>query len=167
MANTVDNRGIFNLNTARDFLYCLEVALKKYKNTRAKRIQDALFLIMGATHLREWIAPGYSPKFSNNQPSPAPRNKAEKFYIEIFDNLDFKIVQGLCNRAKHLSGRSVATDYTNGLSFDECDCPIDDVVANFDEGPPTGFFVEDMEIGEILNRLLDEYQHKWFDRECT
>jgi hypothetical protein len=78
-----------------------------------------------------------------------------------------KIVKGLCNRAKHLSRRCVATNYTHGLNFDEIDCPIDDVLANFDEGPPTGFFVEDMEIGEILNRLLDEYRHKWFDRECT
>jgi hypothetical protein len=167
MANTVDNRGIFNLSTASDFLYCLDVALNRYKVTRAKRIQDALFLIMGVTHLREWIAPGYRPTFSNNQPSPTPSNKAESFYIEIFENSDFKIVKGLCNRAKHLSRRCVATNYTHGLNFDEIDCPIDDVLANFDEGPPTGFFVEDMEIGEILNRLLDEYRHKWFDRECT
>jgi hypothetical protein len=74
-------------------------------------------------------------------------------------------VRGLCNRTKHLSVKCKATDYTSGLTIDEWDL-IDDVV-DFDEGPPTGFFVDETEVSDILLRLLDEYRRDWFERELT
>jgi hypothetical protein len=165
MAKAAENEGIFHLTSASHLLYCLEAALKRYMSSKPKRIEDAFFLIMGANHLREWIAPGYRPTFDHDRPSPLPNTEAEKFYVRIFDNADFKIVRGLCNRAKHLSVKCKATDYTSGLTIDEWDL-IDDVV-DFDEGPPTGFFVDETEVSDILLRLLDEYRRDWFERELT
>lgn len=165
MAKTAEGEVIFHLTSARDLLYCLEAALQRYMSSKPKRIEDAFFLIMGANHLREWIAPGYRPTFDHDLPSPPPKTEAEKFYVRIFDNAEFKIVRGLCNRAKHLSVKCKATDYTAGLTIEEWDL-IDDVV-NFDEGPPTGFFVDGKEVSDILLRLLEEYRRDWFERELT
>jgi hypothetical protein len=161
-----ENEGIFHLTSASDFFYCLHVALDRYQRSRSKRIEDTFFLVMGANHLREWIAPGYRPEFDKKtgEPSPAPLTEAEKFYIEVFDDPDFKIVRGLCNRAKHLTKECSVTSYSNSsnLMIDDLDCMIDDVL-NWDEGPPTGFYVEGEEVGEILHRLLNTYRHAWFE----
>jgi hypothetical protein len=159
-----ESQGIFHLTSASDLFCCLHVALSRYQKADSKRIEDAFFLVMGANHLREWIALGYNPKFKKGVPSPAPNSEAEKFYIEIFDNDDFKIVQGLCNRAKHLTANCVLTGYLGDLSIDEWDLPIDDVV-DFDEGPPTGFYVDGQEIGSILHRLLEVYRDEWFEHQ--
>jgi len=166
MAKPAENEGIFHLTSASHFLYCLEAALKRYMSSKPKRIEDAFFLVIGANHLREWIAPGYSPTFGHdNTPRPQPITEAEKFYVRIYKNADFKIVRGLCNHAKHLSVNCKATDCTCGLSIDEWDS-IDDVV-DFGEGPPAGFFVDETEVSDILLRLFGEYRRAWFERELT
>ena len=165
MAKQVKEEGVFHLTSARHLLYCLEDALQRYRDSRIKRIEDVFFLVMGANHLREWIAPGYSPKFRDGLPSSPADTEAKKFYIRIFDNADFQIVRNVCNRAKHLSMQCEPTCCTGGLPIDEWDS-IDNVV-DFDKGPPTGFFVDETEIGGVLQRLLEEYRRDWFECEAA
>lgn len=150
------NNGIFNLTSAEDFFKCLEVVLRQYRDSTAKQIEIALFLVMGANHLREWIAPGYDHKRT-------AKTKAEKFYNKIFEDPNFKIVNQLCNNAKHLKGVSQETSYVGGLNVDDWPGLIDDLIGNWDSGPPTGFYVDGTEIGDILTSLLGKYQSDWFD----
>lgn len=163
-----ENEGIFHLTSARDFYCCLDIALQRYQKARSKRIEDIFFLVMGANHLREWIAPGYDPEFKNKIPIPPPKTAEQKFYLVLFEDKDFKIVKKLCNRAKHLKPRHREPSYSYSNSSDLCiddwDCMIDDV-PNWDEGPPAGFFVDGEEVGAILHRLLNKYRDDWFEHQ--
>ncbi len=49
--------GVFNLETAEDLFYCITQSLRCYKEAKAKEIDRLFFVVMGLTHLREWIAP--------------------------------------------------------------------------------------------------------------
>ena len=163
-----ESEGIFHLASAKDFYCCLDIALQRYQKAKSKRIEDIFFLIMGANHLREWIAPGYDLRHDESNMPKQPQTEAQKFYLKIFNDNDFKIVKKLCNRAKHLKPRRGEPSYSYSSSSDLCiddwDCMIDDV-PNWDEGPPTGFFVDGEEIGTILRRLLDKYRDDWFEHQ--
>ena len=134
------------------FFYCLEVALQRYKSSSVKRVEDAFFLIMGLNHLREWIAPGYNHK------QPADTD-AKRLYLEIYDLPEFKIINALCNRSKHLA-ISQETGYRGELTVSEW--PDLASVLRIDEGPPSAFYVNNEEIEKPLSRLLEEYRNKWF-----
>jgi hypothetical protein len=156
MIEVAANNGVFNLTSAEDFFKCLEVALMQYKESTTKQIEIALFLVMGANHLREWIAPGCDHKKKD-------KTEAEAFYCKIFDDPNFKIVNQLCNHAKHLEGVSQKTSYAGELNIDDWPGLIDDLIGDWDSGPPTGFFVDGVEIGDVLTSLLDKYRSDWFN----
>ena len=157
MMEVAANNGMFNLTCAEDFFKCLEVVLRQYRESTAKQIEIALFLVMGANHLREWIAPGYDYN------KGTANTNAEKFYNKIFEDPNFKIVNQLCNHAKHLKWISQETSCAGGLNIDDWPGLIDDLIGDWDSGPPTGFFVDGTEIGDILASLLDKYRSDWFN----
>lgn len=164
MAGENENKGIFNLASAEDFFLSLKIALAKYRKSTVKELEVALFLVMGVNHLREWIAPGYDPRpDGRGRPKNTPKNAAEKFYVDIYDD-DFKLVNQLCNRSKHLRKIGARTGFEGGLNIDEWPDSVDDLIGGFDQGPPTAFLVEGQEIGEIVQRILSRYQIEWFDR---
>lgn len=150
----------FHLTSAKDFLYCLENTLARYKKSRVKRVEDLFFLVMGLAHLREWIAPGYK----HEQTAVTP---AQHFYNDIYKIQDFKTVLALCNGIKHLdiehsdNRPAPNTSYSADLPFNEWPAPIDEVL-KWDDGPPTDFYVDKEKIEEMLQRLVDFYKEKWF-----
>ena len=154
MVGENENKGIFNLASAEDFFLSLKIALAKYRKSTVKELEVALFLVMGANHLREWIAPGCDHKNTRE-------NAAEKFYVDIYDD-DFKLVNQLCNRSKHLRKIGARTGFEGGLNIDEWPDSVDDLIGGFDQGPPTAFLVNEQDIGDVLERILNRYEKEWF-----
>ncbi len=145
--------GIFNIHTSEDFYFTIQNALKNYQNSKAKRIEDLFFIIMGLNHLREWIAPNY------NRENKA-QTRGEEFYNEIFKNEDFRTVKELCNGSKHLKPGG-ETRYKS--DFPITDWPDISSVRSIEEGPPSTFYANGEEVGNILERLSDFYRDRWFN----
>jgi len=145
--------GIFDLNTAQEFLDSICRIIKRYKSSVAKEIEYLLYVIMGLNHLREWIAPGYNPKNT-------PKNPGEVFYQDIWDNKSFQIINSICNGTKHLAKMDLTTSSEYGIPFD--DWPEVDAVRIFDLGPPSNYFVDGQNIIEIIDEAVNFYETKWF-----
>lgn len=154
MSATKVSSARFHLASPDDFFYCLKNTLTRYKSDKAKRVEDLFFLVMGLTHLREWIAPGYKH-------TTPPATAAHKLYNDIYETAEFKTVQSLCNGLKHVE-HAPTTSYSAGLAFDEW--PDVSSVVKWDDGPPTAFYVDGEEVGELLQRLVESYQEKWFSK---
>lgn len=60
---------MFDLNTAEDLFFYIQDSMKKYLANKHKNVSDVFFLIMALNHLREWIAPGYHPRFNDKSKS--------------------------------------------------------------------------------------------------
>ena len=109
-------------------------------------------MILGLNHLREWIAPGFKD-FKH------PANDAEEFFLLIFDNSDWKIINEICNQTKHVNPvPRLSAEYD--LTFESWHS-VDDV-RTFDSGPPTRFTVDGHDIEPILERVSDFYRRHWF-----
>lgn len=156
MPETENSLARFHLTSPKDLFYCLENALAQYQKSKAKRVEDLFFLIMGLTHLREWIAPGYD--YNQTQTTTA-----HALYHDIYATEEFKTIQALCNGLKHLK-HAPRTSYSAGLPIDEWPAPIDAVV-KWDDGPPTAFYVDGEDVENILQRLVDSYREKWFSEQ--
>ena len=144
----------FHLSSPDDFFYSLRNTLARYRRDKAKRVEDLFFLVMGLTHLREWIAPGYNHK------DPV-LTAAHRLYHDIYGTPEFKTVQAVCNGLKHVK-HSPVTSYSGGLPFDEW--PEVNSVVKWDDGPPTAFYIDGEDVGDLLQRLVDSYQRKWFSK---
>ena len=148
--------GIFDISTPLDFFSSIEQSFKKYKTEKTKSIELLLYVIMGLNHLREWIAPGY------NYEDP-PANDAEEFYRLIYSESSYKTINALCNRTKHLNTRDINTSSSYGIPFDKWS--NFDSVRNIDKGPVTNYFVDDINITEIINDVIDFYKKEWFKKK--
>lgn len=155
MNDKTNHTTLFHLRSAADLFYCLERALNRYEASRAKQIEDLMFLIMGLTHLREWIAPGYKHE-------TPPTSPEQEFFQRIYDYPDFDTVRKLCNRTKHLA-EAPGTDFQGNLNIDEW--PNFDAVLSMDDGPPTAFYVDGKEVGTMLRRLAEFYRNEWFSHQ--
>nr|MBI3611909.1 hypothetical protein [Nitrospirota bacterium] len=143
----------FDLESADHLFGLLKVVANPFMSSRAKRTQDLLFLVFGLTHLREWIAPGYDP-------ARAPATGEEQFYQEIFRLEEFKILQSLCNRSKHMS----ATDGAMGALYTSKidDWSDFDSVTSFDRGFPTAYFVDGRDVEDVIRAVIKFYENEWF-----
>ncbi len=146
--------GIFDLNTPEEFFYSICRILEQYKISTAKNIEDLLYILMGLNHLREWIAPGYDWK-------KPPKSPNEEFYQFIYKNSEFKTVNALCNRTKHLNPIRQKSSSEHDLKFD--DWPDFDSVRNFDLGPASNYLVDGKNIINVLDDLVEYYKKNWFD----
>lgn len=147
---------LFDIDSAEAFFYAIRHSASILIEAKAKEIDRLLFVILGLNHLREWIAPGY-----RHTDSPA-NSSAEKFYCEIYNLPSFKLLNDICNHSKHLKPlRSTATTEYD-LAFD--DWPDVDAVQSFDDGPPTGYRVGDIDILFAITEVIDFYNENWFSK---
>jgi hypothetical protein len=113
---------------------------------------------MGLNHLREWIAPGYKDIYKE---TPAV-SKEQKFFLKIYDELpEFKIINASCNGIKHLKS-SQNTNAEYGLKIDDWGLIGD--VKSFDDGSPSKFTVDGVDIEITLKKVIDFYSKEWFDK---
>src|SRR5260221_9906076 len=90
----IDNPGFLDLDMPHQLFEVLVRAFSRYEADRAKRIDDALLLVFGLAHLREWIAPGFKGQ-------RAPRNPAERFSEALYSFDSYSTIMHLANHAKH------------------------------------------------------------------
>ncbi len=145
--------GIFDLNTLEEFFQSICRILEQYKVSTAKNIEDLLYILMGLNHLREWIAPGYDWK-------KPPKEPKEEFFQSIYITSEFKTVNALCNRTKHLQPIREKSCSEHDLKID--DWPAIDSVRNFDLGPASNYFVNGTNIINVLDGLVEYYDNNWF-----
>jgi hypothetical protein len=145
---------LFDIESPDQLFYLLKLVAKRFTTAPAKRPEDMLLLVFGLTHLREWIAPDYSPK----QPPVAP---SEKFYQAIFNLEEFKVLQALCNRSKHMCSTESAMGTLHGGSID--DRPDVDSVLDFDRGSPRAYFVDGRDMDDVVRTVVSFYDEHWFN----
>jgi len=148
----------YDLESPEQLFALLRSVADTFTSTRGKPTQDLLFLVFGLTHLREWIAPDYDPKQS-------PATPEEKFYQQIFGLAEFKILQALCNRSKHMSPSQSAMGALYGGRID--DWPDVDSVTDFDRGPPIAYFVDGHDVADIIRTVIKFYDENWFQERGT
>lgn len=105
----------FDLNEPEDLYRLIHEAYDEYVEMPTER--NFLFLALGFTHLREWIAQAKHSEIESKQKAHEPLTDAEKFFVEIYDLPDFQVIQELCNRGKHhiTRGTKAATSKVQGL----------------------------------------------------
>lgn len=146
---------MFNLKTPSDYFFHIENAIKSYQSKSNKSIQELFFIINGLNHLREWIAPDYDYKIKPQMPN-------EILFNKIWSLSEFKIINKLCNGTKHLNEKVPKTHAEFGLPLSKWDNVAS--VLNFDDGPPTAFYVDDKDVLEIVLIVHNYYKYEWFDK---
>jgi hypothetical protein len=143
----------FDLHDAEALFGLLRLVANSISSSPSKRVQDFLFLVFGLTHLREWIAPGYDPQHTATTP-------AEQFFQHIYDLREFRILQHLCNRSKHMipAKNAMGTLYESTID----DWPNVDAVRDFDRGFPTAYSVDDQDALEVIQTVITFYDKNWF-----
>ncbi len=111
---------------------------------------------MGVNHLRDWIAPGFNWKEGE------PQTPEQRFGVAIFDLLEFKVVNAVCNRSKHMGCLRYQLKIKYGTLFDEY--PEIGSVTDFDNGPPVGYSVDGRNLLDIIDVALGYYESHWYDR---
>ncbi len=145
---------LFDIESSDQLFYLLKLVAKRFTTARAKRPEDMLLLVFGLTHLREWVAPDYSPKQQAVTPS-------ERFYQAIFELEEFKVLQALCNRSKHMCATDSAMGALHGGPID--DWSDVDSVLNFDHGPPLAYFVDGRDMDDVVRTVVNFYEDRWFN----
>jgi hypothetical protein len=124
---------VFDLSE-EELFYELVQIFKRFKKSAVKERADLFALLMGLNHLREWIAPGYRPRRDQ------ACNPAQLFYDKIYGLPEWKTINELCNKTKHL--KQVRANETVGYELPFNQWPNVSSVVNFSKGPPTGFSVK-------------------------
>jgi len=108
---------LFDLNKPEDLYQIIYEAYLDYIKTPTER--DFLFLALGFTHLREWIAESSWEDIKEKKKSNIPLTEGEKFFEEIYTLDEFKVIQELCNKGKHyittITGTAPKTSKEGGL----------------------------------------------------
>jgi len=144
---------LFDIESPGQLFYLLKLVAERFTTAPAKRPEDMLLLVFGLTHLREWIAPDYSPKQQAVTPS-------EQFYQAIFNLQEFKTLLALCNRSKHMCATDRSMGTLHGTSID--DWPDVDSVLDFDRGPPCAYFVDGQDMDDLVQAVVNFYEDHWF-----
>lgn len=134
----------FDIESADQLFSLLKTVASKLATSEKKRTEDFLLLIFGLTHLREWIAPDYDWK------KCAPVTPEEYFFQEIWKFDEFKFLQALCNRSKHMC----ATDSAMGVLYKR----------NSDRRFLVGYFADGKDIEEVVRAVIKFYEEKWFHK---
>jgi len=143
----------FNIESPEQLFSLLKVIAKRFTGSPAKRTEDLLLLVFGLTHLREWIAPDYFP----TQSAVAPE---EELYQAVFELEEFKVLQGLCNRSKHMCATESAMGALHERPIDNW--PDIDSVLDFDRGAPTAYFVDGRDMDDVIRAVVKFYEEHWF-----
>ena len=148
----------FDINSDETFFLSLQRATSKLQTQKVKETADVLYLLMGVNHLRDWIAPNFKAK------TQSPITPEQHFYVAIYQLPEFKIVNALCNRSKHMNDTEYSLKAIYGEMID--DYPEIDSVFGFDNGPPTSYMVDGRNLFEIVNVVLLYYYSEWYKKSC-
>ncbi|MBA2781288.1 hypothetical protein [Billgrantia kenyensis] len=132
----------FDLESPEAFFRLLTRVEERLGEQKNKRVEELLLLVFGLTHLREWIAPGYSPE-------KVPQTPEERFYREIFNVPEFNPLRHLCNRSKHMSANHSAHGALQGSTID--DWEDFDSVQSIDRGPMLAYFADGRNIEDVIS----------------
>jgi len=75
---------------------------------------------------------------------------------------EFKVLQALCNRSKHMSTTGSAMGTLHRSTID--DWPDVNSVSDFDLGPPTAYFVDSRDVEDIIPVVIKFYDDHWFQK---
>lgn len=154
---------IFDIYSPEEFFYSINTAWTNYKKGKQKSVEILLYVIMGLTHLREWIAPGYNPQYKLVKKLwEFPSTDAERFSKAIYNDASFEIIRGLCNRTKHLKQMKANTSSDHDVSFD--DWSDIDAVRNWDKGPASAYSIDGIDVINIIDKVIDFYRREWFEK---
>ena len=151
------NSQFFDINSDEAFFLSLQRAASKLQSLKVKETANVLYLLMGVNHLRDWIAPGYDRRWK------IPTTPAQKFYVAIYSLPEFKVINVLCNRSKHMGDLVYCLEAKYGTMIDEY-LEIDSVF-DFDNGPPIGYSVDGRDLFDIIAVVLRYYQSEWYEKQ--
>jgi hypothetical protein len=135
----------FNIESAEQLFSLLKNVADNLATSNPKRTEDFLLLIFALTHLREWIAPDYDWR------QRPPETTEEIFYQDIWKFDEFKFLQGLCNRSKHM-------------------CATDTAMAVLHESENgrralVGYYADGKDVEDVIRAVIEFYEEKWFSRD--
>jgi hypothetical protein len=149
--------GVFDIRDDVAFFSVVTNTLSSYRSSNAKAPEQLLLLVLGLSHLREWIAPGY-------RRGAVATNTAECFVARLFEYPDYQTIHLLANHAKHQ--RRIALPETQVTTcvemIDDRDIPIDSWI-DFDAGPASAYHYGDRDLGEIFENVVTFYRDNWFN----
>ena len=153
----IDSPGFLDLDMPQQLFQVLKRSLLFYASAKAKRIDDALLLVFGLAHLREWIAPG----FTGQRAKRGPRNPAERFSAALHQLPSYQLLRNLANHAKHqFRDESLAVRSVHYVNID--DWPDIDRVNSFDDGPVMDYFVGEHDLVDLFEEVMTFYDDRWF-----
>ena len=132
----------FNIESADQLFNALNAVADRLAALNEKRTEDFLLLVFGLVHLREWIAPDYDWKKS------PPMKPEEHFYQDIWKFEEFKFLQGLCNRSKHM-----CKTYAAMATLHETTSGNRIVV---------GYFADGKDVEDVIRAVIQFYEDNWF-----
>jgi len=144
----------FDVESAEQLFCLLREVANRFTLANSKRAEDLLLLVFGLTHLREWIAPGYLPTHEAVEP-------AEKFYQKIFELEEFKLLQALCNRSKHMHTphNAMATLYRSPITLR----PDANPVSGSSRRTTEAYFVDGRDLEDVIRAVVKFYADGWFE----
>lgn len=153
-----DSPGFLNLDEPERLFRVLIRAFGRYEAEKTKRIDDVFLLVLGLSHLREWIAPGFKGQHE-------PRNPAERFSKVLYENESYRLVLQLANHAKHqfrddrLTIKSV--HYPRPESWTEFES------ASWDDNDDQvkDYFVNARNLSDVFDEVLCFCRDHWFSFE--
>lgn len=132
----------FNIESAGHLFNALKAVAHRLAVSEDKRTEDFLLLVFGLVHLREWIAPDYDWGKS------APVKPEEHFYQDIWKFEEFKLLQGLCNRSKHMCATETAMGTLHKTTSGSR------VVI--------GYFADGKDVEHVIRAVIQFYEDNWF-----
>lgn len=143
---------LFDLNKPTDLYRIILAVYGDYVKHPTEK--DFLLLVLGFTHLREWIAETGYDEIREKQKAGKPLSEGEQFFTEIYDLPSFKVVQELCNRGKHhITRGNTKTSKLQGLRFG-----IGKFGDRFDQ---TYFLIDGEDSRDCFIELMNKY-NMWF-----
>ena len=154
----------FGLQTPEDLFREIDSALTAFKTPKGTNNQTLFFLLAALNHLREWIAPGYKPNTDKNgNLRNTPKTAGEKFYVLIYENPEWRLINELCNGYKHcLPSESVQDDNASSLMADMHSLTG---VNSLSHGHSQCYEVNGRGVVEVMETVRDFYQKEWFEKQ--
>jgi hypothetical protein len=154
---------IFDVINARRLYAILKTEFEMYTEACERHTAEALSLVLMTNHLREWIAPGYSPDGQGRWKPDPPITAEQKFSREVYEDPNFAVIRALANGTKHAKeGRPTSVRYASDglLRIGE--------VAGQEEmtGVPSEHLVDGQPLEIVLAPIMDLYRG-WFEPSQT
>lgn len=147
---------LFDLNEPKDLYKIIHEVYREYINHPTER--NFLFLILGFTHLCEWISKSKYEDIKKKKNRGDSLTDGELFSLEIHLMHSFDIVRNLCNRGKHYITRSTSpeTSKVEGLNvgFGKVGDSIDQLYFLIDGRDSREYFID------LINKYND-----WFSKQ--